>query len=522
MGYYAFGGIAKKMSAKRILVFLLFCLCLMGAGMAAHADETLSAVCAFTPADFIEPTNAKLSVTIHNASDKVIENAKITQEASKEGEVIGAIEAGETIHFTLDVQITKKILDAGKVNFQITYKIGNKNQKLQTSAKVTRVQNIASVTLTSRIFKTAIYSGENTQAEYILKNTGPVAAVNAVVTDQAFGFTSPAITLAPGEEKIFKAYYAFSESAISSPRVDFVSEESQNPYIVHAPSVAVHVTEDNLSFAIEPETVSVKYADRAHFSVTIKNNGLLKYRNLSVSAEGLGVFPLENVFLTPGETASIRVETPPVTSAGVYPIQVSMRETGGSDRSFAAGEMSISVLEEEASTPLISVIANSEGNAPFLISITGANRDIKNVRLSEKTIGEIKTFLVIKSASETAFSPILSVNKGEAFEFTLSWDENGETNTVAATPVISRITSVRDAETGLTDAAHASLYAMVNATHLPKIVLIASLSFLFIALIAFIIVKSLQAKKRRRQAHEQLGRTSKFAPIRTRDTEKEN
>jgi archaellum component FlaF (FlaF/FlaG flagellin family) len=494
----------------------------MGAGVAAHADEAMTAVMTFTPADFVEPSNAKLSVTVHNASDNVLENVKITQEGSKEGEVVGAIDAGKTIHFSIDVQITKKILDAGKVNFQITYKIGNKNQKLTASAKVTRVSNLASVTLTSRIFKTALYSGEITQAEYVLKNTGMVTAENAVVTDQAFGFTSSSVALAPGEEKAFTAYYAFSESAISSPRADFVSAESQNPYIVHAPSVAVHVTEDNLSFAIEPETVSVKYGDRAHFSVTVKNNGLLKYRNLSVTAEGLGVFPLENAYLTPGETASIRVETPPVTSSGVYPIQVSMRETGGSDRMFIAGEMNISVLEEEKSTPLISVFANSEGTSPFLITITGANRDIKDVRLCEKTIGEIKTFLVIKAGSETAYSPILSVNKGEAFEFSLFWDENGETNIVTATPVISRIASVRDAETGLTDASHASLYTMVNATHLPKIILIACLSFLLITLTAFIVVKSVKAKKRRLLAREQLGRTSKFAPIRTRDTEKEN
>lgn len=510
------------MSAKRILVFLLFVMCLMGAGVIAHADEPLSAVCAFTPADFVEPTAAKLSVTIHNASDSRIENVKITQEASKEGETVGAVEPGETMHFSVDVQITKKILDAGKVNFTLTYKIGNKNGKLQTSAKVTRVSSLASVTLTSRIFKTALYSGESTQAEYVLKNTGSVAAENAVVADQAFGFTSPAVTLVPGEEKVFVASYAFSDSAISSPRVNFISEESKNPYVVHAPSVALHVTDDNLSFTLEPDTVSVKYGDRAHFSVTVKNTGLLSYRNLCVTAENLGVFPADNAYLKPGESATLHVETPPVTFSGTYPVLISMRETSGSERTFTAGEMNISVLTEENRNPLISASANSEGDIPFVITVTGANRDLKNVRLSEKTLGDIKTFLVIKADSETAFSPILSVNKGEAFEFMLSWDENGQTNVVSATPVLSRITSARDAETNLTDAAHASLYAMVNATHLPKIVLIAGLSVLFVALTIFIIIKSVQAKKRRRQAREQLGRTSKFSPIRTRDTEKEN
>lgn len=510
------------MSAKRILIFLLLCLCLLGTGVAAHADEALIASCAFSPADFVEPTSAKLSVTVHNATDKLIENVKITQEASKEGEIIGAIEPGETMHFSLNVQITKKLLDAGKVNFQITYKIGGKNQKLVTSAKVTHVSALASVKLTSRIFKTALYPGESTQAEYRLKNTGTVAAENAVVCDQAFDFLSPAITLAPGEEKIFVANYSFSESAISSPRVDFVSGASKNPYVVHAPSVALHVTDDQLTFAIEPETVSVKYGDRAHFSVSVKNNGLLSYKNPSVSVENIGVFPSEYASLTPGETITLHVETPPVTFSGIYPVQISMRETGGSERIFSAGEMNISVFNEESRNPLISVSSNSEGNTPFVITISGANRDLKNVCLSEKTMGEIKTFLVIKAGQETVFSPALSVAKGEAFEFMLSWNENGEAFSVSATPVLSRITSVKDAETGLTDASHASLYTMVNATHLPKIVLIACFTLLFIALSAFITVKSVQRKKRRQQAREQLGRTNKFSPIRTRDTEKEN
>ena len=61
-------------------------------------------------------------------------------------------------------------------------------------------------------------------------------------------------------------------------------------------------------------------------------------------------------------------------------------------------------------------------------------------------------------------------SKGEAFEFVLTWEENGETFSVSAAPVISQITPQPDAENSLTNAAHASLYAMVNAmAHSPVI-----------------------------------------------------
>ena len=515
-------GKVQKMSAKRIWGFLLFLMCLIGTCSIAYAAEPVSASCAFTPADFIEPCMAKLSVTIHNSSDKLIENVRIQQESIKEAETVGSIEPGKTAHFSMDVQITKKILDAGKVNFTITYKTGNKNQKLQASAKATRVASLASASLTSRVFKTALYSLESTQAEYRLVNTGVVTIENAVVTDPAYSFASPAVTLAPGEEKVFLTACAFSQSTISSPRVNFISKESQNSYVVHAPSVALHVTEDNFAFTVEPETVSVKYADRAHFAVTIKNNGLLSYQDLSVTAENLGVYQAENAYLKPNESVTLHIETPPVTVSGAYPITIAMRELGGSERIFPAGKMNISVVNEAIRMPLMSVSANSEGSAPFTFTITGAERDIKNVCLSEKTLGDIKTFLVIKSGAETVFSPALTVNKGEAYEFTLSWEENGETHSVSATPVLSRFTPAKDQENELSGAAHASLYALVNATNLPKIVMTATLFLLFAALVTFVIIKTVQAKKRRRQAREQLGKTSKFAPIRIKDAEKEN
>lgn len=511
-----------KMSAKRILLLILTALCLLGAGAAAYADEPLGAVCAFAPADFTEPGTALLSVTVHNTSDKLIENMRITQDANKEGEKIGSVEPGETVHFSCSVQITKKMLDAGKVNLLITYKTGNKNHKMQVSAKVTRVENIASASLTSRIYKTALYAGESTQAEYRLVNTGAIAIENAIVTDPAFHFTSSAVTLAPGEEKVFYASYAFFESAISSPRADFVSSESRNPYVVHATSAAIHAVDDNLAFTVEPDSVSVNYGGRAHFSVTIKNNGLLSYTDLTVTAENLGAFPAAGVRLNPGASASIQLETPPVTFSGTYPIVVSMREAGGSERSFPAGEMNVSVQESVQRNPLIYVTADAAGISPFTITVSGANRDLKNVVLSEKSLGDIKTFLVIKADSETVFSPKLYVDKGEAFEFMLTWSEDGETFSVSATPVISQFTTAKDAGEDLTEAAHASLYTMVNATHLPRVILIACLTLLFLALAFFILYRSVQAKKRRLQVREQLGKTSKFAPIRTKDTEKEN
>lgn len=514
-------GTVVKMSAKRILICILMVMCLTGACALVYADEPLNVACAFTPADFTEPSSAKLSVTVYNASDKPIESVRIQQDANKEGETVGTVEPGETIHFSIDVPVTKKMLDAGKATFTVTYKLGTKTHKIQTSAKVTRVTNLASVTLSARMFKTAVYSGETIQAEYRLRNTGKIAVRDAVVSDQAFAFVSEAVALAPGEEKVFYALNSFTQSAISSPRVNFVSEESQNAYLVHASSVALHVTDDNLSFAIEPENVSVRYGDRAHFSVTLKNNGLLSYQNLSLTAEKLGVFQADE-YLKPGETVTFHVETPPITSSQIYPIQIGMREAGGSERSFLAGEMIVSVLGIDDRNPIISVNANAEGSAPFTITVSGANRNLENVRLSEKTLGDIKTFLVIKSGAETVFSPEVHVNKGEAFEFVLTWEENGKTHTVSATPVLSRFSSKANEETDLQNVPHASLYSMVNATHLNKVVLISCFVVLMAAIVFFIAYKSVQAKKRRQQALKQLGRTSKFAPVRTRDTEKEN
>lgn len=511
-----------KMLAKR--VFLLLCLALMviGAGLFAYAQEPLDVVCAFTPADFSEAGAARLSVTMHNTSQKAVESVRIAQDGNKEGELIGTIEPGETIHSSLDVQITNKMLDAGKVNFLITYKAGGKNQKLQLSAKVTRVSCMAEATLTSRIFRSALYEGETCQAEYRLKNTGAVAIENAVVSDAAFSFVSDAAALMPGEEKVFTAVCAFSQSAISSPRVDFVSAESKNPYVAHAASTAVNVVQDNLSFAVEPANITVGYGECAHFSVTVKNNSLLSYTNLSLSSTRLGVFPCPVTRLSAGETVSCQIETPPVTQTSVFPVTLTLRETGGAERSYSLGEVTVQAEPSPARSPVVYVTANPSGSAPFTFTVSGANRDLKNAVLSEKKLGTIKNFLVIKADSETVFSPGIFAEKGAAHEFTLTWEENGETCSVTSAPVIAQIAGDESAKNTLSGIEHASLYAMVTNSGLARTVMIACIALTVVIFCLFIVYKTMQAKKRRRAAREAIGRTNKFAPIRTREAEKEN
>ncbi len=510
------------MPIKRVLVWILAALCLLGAGVVAHADEPLGAVCAFSPADFIEPCTAKLSVTVHNSSDKRIESARIAYDPNRESEVIGTIEPGETIHFAYDIQITKKMLDAGKVNLTISYKIGNKTHKLQTAATVTQVEHLAKAQLTARIFKSAVYAGEIVQVEYRLKNTGEIAIENASVSDAAFSFVSDSFSLLPGEEKRISVMRAFSENAISAPRANFVSSVSANPYVVHAPSAAIHVTTDNLSFSIEPETVSVAYGERAHFSVSIKNNGLLSYSDPVLSGDGLGLIKAANATLKPQESLVVQVETPPITGEIVYPIRLSLREAGGTERAFSVGDMNVFVAEAPSRNPILSVSTDEQDEIPFVIHIDGASRNLKNVKLSEKRLGEIKTFLTLEANSETVFSPVLSVNKGEAYEFMLTWEENGETFTVSATPVISRITHLKDTKAILDEASHASLYAIVNTTRLAKTALFGCAALIALILSIIILNHYVKTKKRRRQARDAMSRTSKFAPLRTRDTEKEN
>ena len=508
--------------AKRILVLMCLALILIGAGSLACAEEPLSAICAFTPADFTEPGAARLSVTVVNTTDKIIEAVRITQDPNKEGETIGSVEPGETLHFSYDVQITKKMLDAGKVNVTLTYKYAGKTQKNQLSAKVSRVNNIASATLTSRISRTALYEGESTEIEYRLINTGAIAIENAVVSDAAFSFSSAPVTLHPGEEVIFTSVRAFSSNAISTPRADFTSSESQNAYVAHAPSTAIHVTNDNLTITIEPTDVSVSYGGNAHFSITVKNNSLLSYSSIAFSSDTTGAFPGVYGQLKAGETLSVQIETPAMTASEVFPVMLTMREAGGSERAFFAGELSVTVEETPARNPVMYVKANPEGEAPFTITLSGANRDLNNVVLSEKKLGKIKTFLVVKADTETVFSPLISAEKGQAQEFTLSWEENGSSFSVTAAPVLSLIDASSDSGSDLSNVPHASLYAMVNTTAIPQTILIASASLLVVLIASFIIYKVVMSKRRRRAAREAIGRTNKFAPIRMKDTDKEN
>lgn len=499
------------------LLLILLCFALP----CASADEAPVASASVTPQDFVAPAEAVLSVTITNKSASPLTDIRISTDANTKGEQFKSIEPGKSGYFELRVSITEKTLSAGKLTAYITLKCEGKTRKLTANAPVYRVSALPEVVFSCHIPRSAAYEGEPVSAEYYMKNTGGVGILNAVIEDTAFSFVSAPFDLLPGEEKLVPCVSILSKSVTSAPRVSYLSQESGTRYVSYAGSSAVTIASDAIEFSAAPENAYLPAGERATLTVSVRNNGSLRYTDLRLTEPVLGEIIDFPSVLDAHQHITHTLETPALSADTFFQFTLSLQEAGGSILTLSADNTAVAVLSAQPHGPEFTVSANPAGDAPFTFTLRGASAALSNVRLLEKDLGEIKVFSHLSANDTITYSPLIPVNREDEYVFTLEWSQDGQTHTIMSSPVHALLdTGIKDA-TGVSQHANYAFFAIVHATGLSDIILYGSIIFIVLLISLTVGLRVLKKRRLKRDIQETLGRTNKFAPVRPRDAEKE-
>lgn len=508
------------MRLRHILLWLIVVLSVFFACPSLCAPEApLTVIAVMTPTDYVEIGNGTLMITLINRSELNVTGVSLSPGKGQAGDMIGDIEPGASSYYAYPVEVTEKLLEAGSADVYISYKAGNQNYKEQTSAVVRKVSALPKAELTVRIESDVLHEGDDQLIVYTASNTGDVEIKNAQISDSLGSYTSGIFELAPGETKTVSQLLTVESKYESEARMTFLSALSGTAYDVTAGKKAFDIARDDVVITPGSGTHDISYGERAYFTLTIENRGAFRYTDLHLVSPLLGsLSPLPDT-LNPGETVSADISTPPMTENAQISFTLALRDETGTLISIESPGVMVNVRPLPESEPVMYASAGGRDDCEFTVFIQGGSKNIVNARLSEGKLSYARTLAVIPAGRETAVYVDAEPEKDGEYKFLLTWDEDGVSKSISASPV--RYVGGISSDKAAGDVRNA-LDAIVHLKNLPLIVIIVCVSIIA-GYIAFLLVRGVRKEKlKRKKRMDDMSKTSKFAPVRIRDQEKEN
>ena len=495
-----------KRRAFGLLGLIIAILCLTGAVCFSRAEDALSLSASFTPGDLTSPGYAVLTVTLQNNTEFTAEDVSLSPSENQKGIEIAPIEPGETAQFLYETAISQKTLDAGQMDVFVSCTLNGAPVRQRVSAKIHQVSALDEARFTRRVSASAVRTGDPVVIEYRVENTGSAEMRNVTVADVWPDFQPEPFSLAPGESRLLEYRFKATESAVSAATLSYVSAQSGVNYTLYAEKLPVNVETDRVHLTLARSAESVRAGERGEITLYADNDGAFRYFDLVLTEPTLGRIPGVPDELRPGDSFSLTLLTPPGGSAE-YTFTLSMRDEAGTQVSFQSASIPMPTLPGEARSVLMTAEKPDASDDAFMLTLMGSETDLKNVRISEKTGGLLRTLDALPAMARTRVLVSCPPVESGLYQFTASFEQNGELNTATAEIAFDAKKEAPD------PSAPNVLLTIVQARNLPTLVLI--LCGAAFAVLVIVAVLRICLKKRRRAGEK----TEKFTPVHPKDGE---
>lgn len=496
---------------RKIIYAPLICLIWLLFVAPAFADEPLSVTALITPGDMTEPGEATFTVTLVNNGRAQATNIRIAPNENHAGASVEPLNAGDTYVFETQINVTQKQLDAGRVDLIVSYRSNGTNYKKKLAASVKRVSVLARVNI-SRQMPDCAREGDVIEIVYLAENVGLIAVSELYITDAPGGYISAQANLAPGESRRFTNFVRVGKTETSQPTARYISAETGMSYKQTLPARALTLAADNVSLEWQTQSDTLV--------LLVRNNGLFTYSELRLSVAALSGAQGVPDTLRPGK--SFIGEWHGV-SEGEYTAVLRARDDAGNDVSFTSPKLTVSappqsdmdappIIHAEAQYARISV----PGQVGFNIAIDGGASDIYGARVTEQTLGALRTLHVLPAGKRTLLTVFADVISNHVYSFSLAYnDAAGETRTVRAAPVTVTIAAGGAAPASLE--ADGKLHGVKGLSNLPMLIVIAcAILITLVALLAFMKRRERVKKRKRRPNKPKRADTGEYKPVRLR------
>ncbi len=497
---------------KRIAaVLFVICVLLSAFALGEPTEAVVSVSAVLSPTDFVEPSDATLIVTVFNGAESALRDMRLRISGYDEMVISGELASGMTASYTYPISVTTQILSSGGLDVSFGFSLDGERKSISARADANTVAALPSARLTVSASSRSVRAGDTVDLVYYVENTGIVDIQSAVVSDMLGGFATEPFNLAAGESLRFQNRVTVSGECDSSAKLTYYSRETGTSYTTHAQSMRISLFGSDVRVTAEYGAAAA-YGERMPIFVTVANSGSHGYRFLSLSDATLGQVTGLPGTLSAGESFTVSLRTPALKSDAKYVFTLSMRDENGYTTDVYSDEVRIAVQPAPVMGALSVSAAQAEGRpGEYVLLIRGMGTDIFDVKICERTLGELRNLEVLSANSE--ISVLLELPEIEEDEYRLyaSYVTSEGTITAHAEP-IKAVKAKKSAEQRM----QAFLYGIVGLHNLPASVFILSLSLITVIALV-VLVRRAWTKRERLKRRDELNKTSKFERVKKRD-----
>ena len=417
----------KKKILTGVLALALVCCCLLGAIPVAAAGVSVRVE--MTPSELTQAGNVALEVIVENGTSERIEDVQISDSTGKNLGTIPYIEPNGTE--SIDVEnyaISDSMLDQ-----TITFTARWDGGEASGTGRVTRREITPNLEFSRGVDKRVVSEGSTVTFTYNLENVGEVDLSNITVTDTAFG-SSPVRSGISLRRQSSGSDYRFSftqtltvtESVTSTPTVTFTA--NGRTYTQELASLTITVADAGINVSVSADKREAEVGETVTVTCELENVGNVDISNITLRDE-LGTVIRNGISLRAGASTTVRTTYVAEEKRNIVITATGTDSSGNSVTGRSSG-FSVDITEAEPSSDgfNVSIIAvpsrtslTEPGEVEFTITVINSSGfDLRNLVLSEDTIGRIGQISTLEDGAEEEFTETFEVEETTDFIFRLT------------------------------------------------------------------------------------------------------
>lgn len=364
--------------------------------------------------------------------------------------------------------------------------------------------------------------GDTVTLSYTVKNNGSLPIEGIIVSDQLLGEIGRVERLEPGERKVLSARIQMSETCVSEPNIVYECEGER--YSEGRSGESIYLANVELRVELDADKTNVSPGEVVTLRLKLINDGSVNLYGLRAEEPVLGEMGSLVNSLAPGEEYAV-TRTVQMKSTGTFQFKVSGSSDTGSVLSVQSNEMSVLVTPVAAQIRLTlsaeadKIRLEEPGEVSFSLKVVNeCALELRNVRLSEETRGEIRNLMFVPSGEMPAITQVYEVQESGTYRFQAQvTDSVGDELTVYSEPIEITVlettpeptdvqptatSSVQPEETTIPVLDGASYRMEENPATFEKLMLGTSLLLLSVLFIWYMVAKFKRNSARRRKARQ--------------------
>ena len=446
-----------KAVCKKLLALALVLACALWASALAEGAPTppplrrvLDIYCSSRPAELVTAGEVMLSFSIANNSESDARNVYLISSDGLHSEPLGQIAAGESQIFNRTYAVSDAELASGEISFIVSHDPqtpGGEPVRYTVSTPIARSIAAPRAEFTTQLSADCVSAGGTITITYRVRNTGNVPLAQLRVNDTLGDFVGRAEALDIGETRVFTSRITVSGSVRSEPSLSYaVPAEDGKVYESELSPRTIEIARPELAASFAADVEAAEPGGNVMLTLMLRNLGNADFHSIAVTDAVRGGLVASSLALAAGDEPLLVSRVYPVRGDAEYQFHIEALCETGERVSLDTERVTVPVkpitgaggleLRAEARTPRL----RRGGSVAFDIQLSAADpQGVRDVRLSEQTRGEVRTFAIIPAGKPTEIQAVYPINESAELTFVAEWTDGEGTHIVRALPVAVEI-----------------------------------------------------------------------------------